>query len=122
MTKRTFIFYPEWLDYINKMNDAKDRLDLYNIIASYGCCGEYSTDNAAMEQIFDAFIKTKIDIAQNNYQEKVNAGKTFGRKKVIDDNQIKMFAAQGMRAKEIASTLGISEAAVYHSEGWRSRK
>lgn len=119
---RTFIFYPDWLDFIEHLNNEKDKLDLYNIIVSYGCHGEYETNNDMMEAVFKSLIQPKIDIAQGRYEEKIGAGKEFGRKKTVDDEQIKTLAQQGMRAKEIASMLGISEAAIYHSQGWKDRK
>jgi hypothetical protein len=33
-------------------------------------------------------IKPKIDLAQARYEEKVEQGKKFGRKKKVDDNAI----------------------------------
>jgi len=84
MNDRSFIFYPEWLDYIQRVADA-DKLDLYNIIVEYGCHGEYSNENAMMVNIFESFIRPKIDTAQKNYEEKINAGKMYGRKKTVDD-------------------------------------
>ena len=121
MVERTFIFYPDWLDFIERINDDNDKLDLYNIIVSYGCHGEYQNKNPMMTAVFESLIKPKIDIAQGRYEEKISAGKTYGRKKTIDDDQIKTLAQGGMRAKDIASTLGISEAAIYHSDGWKNR-
>lgn len=122
MIERSFIFYPDWLEFIDHLNNEKDKLDLYNIIASYGCRGEYETENKMMENVFKSLIMPKIDIAQGNYQGKIDAGKAFGRKKSVDDDQVGMLARTGLRAKEIAKQLGISEAAVYHSDGWKNRK
>jgi len=56
MVERTFIFYPDWLDFIEHLNNDKDKLDLYNIIVSYGCHGEYETENAMMEAVFKSLI------------------------------------------------------------------
>ena len=120
MNDRSFIFYPEWLDYIQRVADA-DKLDLYNIIVEYGCHGEYSNENAMMVNIFESFIRPKIDTAQKNYEEKINAGKMYGRKKTVDDEQIAFLAQQGFKAKQIASSLGVSTDAVYHSDGWKNR-
>lgn len=121
MTKRTFIFYPEWLDYINRLNNEKDKLDLYDIIISYGCHGEYSNENPMMVSIFESFIKHKIDIAQANYEDRVTMGKTVGRKKTVNDDAIKVLAQAGLKARDIAERLNISTDAVYHSEGWKTR-
>ena len=121
MVERTFIFYPDWLDFIERINDDKDKLDLYNIIVQYGCHGEYSNENPMMVAVFESLIKNKIDIAQGRYEEKVSAGKSFGRKKVVNDDSIALLAQNGMKAKDIATQLGLSEAAVYHSDGWKNR-
>ena len=121
MVERTFIFYPDWLDFIERINNDKDKLDLYNIIVSYGCRKKYNNNNPMMTAVFESLIKNKIDIAQGHYEEKVSAGKSFGRKKVVNDDSILTLAQNGMKAKDIATQLGLSEAAVYHSEGWKNR-
>lgn len=121
MVERTFIFYPDWLDFIERINNDKDKLDLYNIIVSYGCHGEYINENQMMIAVFESLIKPKIDLAQGRYEEKINMGKNFGRKKVIDDATVNALAKDGMRAKDIAKKLNISVDAVYHSEGWKNR-
>lgn len=121
MIERTFIFYPDWLNFIERISNEKDKLDLYDIIISYGCHGEYSNKNPMMTAVFESLIKPKIDIAQGRYEEKVTMGKNYGRKKIVDDESIRELARKGMRAKDIAHTLGISEAAIYHSEGWKKR-
>lgn len=121
MTKRSFIFYPDWLDFIDRIGNEKDKLDLYQIIVSYGCHGEYSTENSMMSAVFESLIKPKIDVAQDNYLQSISNGKNFGRKKIVDDEVVSELAKSGMKAKEIAAQLGISEAAIYHSEGWKRR-
>ena len=85
MVERTFIFYPDWLDFIDRINNDKDKLDLYNIIVSYGCHGEYSNENSMMTAVFESLIKPKIDIAQGRYEERISAGKVSGRKRKVDD-------------------------------------
>lgn len=119
--ERTFIFYPDWLDCIDKIGDKQDQYDLMKIIMDYGCRGEYNSDNKMMIAIFDSLIKPKIDVAQSRYTETVNAGKQFGRKKKIDDGEIAVLAQAGVKAKDIAARLGISADAVYHSDGWKLR-
>ena len=71
--------------------------------------------------VFEYLIKPKIYIAQERYEEKVTMGKTAGRKKVIDDMEIKELAKQGLKAKEIAVKLNVSIDAIYHSNGWKDR-
>lgn len=121
MTERTFIFYPDWLNFIEKINNDQDKLDLYNMIISYGCRGEYSNENQMMSSIFETLIKPKIDLARSRYEEKIDAGKSFGRPRKIDDGNIMTMAKSGMKAKEIAAELNISVDAVYHSDGWKNR-
>ena len=121
MNERSFIFYPEWLDCIKRIGNNDDKLELFSIIVEYGCHGEYSSENLMMINIFESFIKPKIDMAQRNYEEKINAGKTYGRRKTIDDEKIAFLAQQGFKAKQIANSLEISVDAVYHSEGWKNR-
>lgn len=121
MAERTFIFYPDWLNFIEKINNDQDKLDLYNMIISYGCRGEYSNENQMMSSIFETLIKPKIDLARSRYEEKIDAGKSFGRPRKIDDGDIMTMAKSGMKAKEIAAELNISVDAVYHSDGWKNR-
>ena len=121
MVERTFIFYPDWLDFIDRINNDKDKLDLYNIIVSYGCHGEYSNENPMMIAVFESLIKPKIDIAQGRYEERINAGKVSGRKRKVDDEQVKTLAQTGMKAKDIAMELDVSVDAIYHSDGWKYR-
>jgi hypothetical protein len=68
MEERNFVFYPNWLGYINGLDNDKDRLDLYNIIANYGCYREYHSDNERMVNIFENFIKRFIDSSTSNYK------------------------------------------------------
>ena len=50
------------------------------------------TQNKMMSAVFESLIKPKIDIAQSKYEEKINMGKTFGRKKVANDEAIRKLA------------------------------
>ena len=122
MLERTFIFYPDWLDFIDRINDDKDKLDLYNIIVQYGCHGEYSNENSMMIAVFESLIKPKIDIAQGHYEEKINAGKEFGRKRKVNEEDVAVLAKEGIKAKDIAAMLNVSVDAIYHSESWKNRK
>ena len=38
---RTFVFYPDWLDCINRFTDDNDKNELRKIIIDYGVTGEY---------------------------------------------------------------------------------
>lgn len=68
------------------------------------------------------FTKGAIDKAKYDYVQKVCAGKNFGRKKSVNDEEIYNLARQGKKAQQIADELGLSKSAVDHSEGWKNRK
>lgn len=92
-------------------------------ILDYGCKGiEPKFEDPMLSAVFDGMIRGAIDKSQQHYQEKVTYGQTTGRKKIVDNAAIGQLAAQGMKAKMIADQLGISVAAVYHSEGWTNSR
>lgn len=123
MNKRTFIFRPNWLDAINTLADEKDQLDLFRAITYFGCAEEeYEIKNPAVRAIFESFVKDSINNSQERYAEKRQYGEKFGRSKVVDDEKVRELAKRGLKAKQVAECLGISEAAVYHSDGWKNRK
>lgn len=93
-------------------------------IMDYGVTGECDLlgMDDMVQNIFQNMIKPSIDRSQKKYKEAIDYGKTHGRPKTIDDVEIVRLWKEGKKAKEIAKTLGISETAVYHSEGWKNRK
>lgn len=91
-------------------------------IVDYGVTGEYSSENKTIAAIMESLIVPQIDKAQKRYEERVEYGKTVGRNKVIDDDQVRRMAREGLAARDIATILGVSATAIYHSEGWKSRK
>lgn len=120
--KHSFIFYPEWLDLIDRLDGNKnDQYDLMKTIIDYGCGNEQACDNQVVSAIFDTLIKPRIDKAQENYQSKIDMGKSFGRPKALDDQVVRSMAKSGMKAKEIAKELNVSVDAVYHNSGWVNR-
>jgi hypothetical protein len=74
-----------------------------------------------MVPIFETLIKPKIDYAQQKYQEKVENGKNYGRRKRVDDETVRELARDGKSAKEIADFFEVSTNAIYHNEGWKNR-
>ena len=122
--EKNFIFYADWLKCINKLSDEKDKFDLYKAIAEYGVYGFEELDDASdvVKNIFSSLIKPAIDRAQSKYSEMVNYGKTHGRPKTVNDEEIVRLWREGKKAKEIAKIMKLSEAAIYHSDGWRNRK
>ncbi len=120
--KRTFVFYPDWLEFINKLDNEHDKYEALNMILVYGCTGEVlETDNAIAQVVFDTFVKPRMDKTRENYESAIARGKTGGRKKLVDDELIRVLANQGFTVKEIAEKVGVSTATIYHSEGWKSR-
>ena len=67
-------------------------------------------------------IKPSMDTTRQNYERKSENGRTNGRPKKFDENDIARLAKQGLTAIEIASELGIGKDAVYHSVAWKNRK
>ena len=118
---RTFIFYPDWKECIDRLEKIEDKYALMKVIIDYGTTGEYQTDNNIAEAIFSSLIRTKIDMAQKNYTNKIENGENYGRQKKYNDDDIRSLGRQGKSAKDVAAALNISVDTVYHSEGWKNR-
>lgn len=121
---KAFVFYPNWRDFILKLNSEKDQLQLHRLIMDYGVTGEYDPTGVdpLVLNTFESIIKPQIDRSQKNYENSQNYGKEHGRPKTVNDERIKQLFKQGLRADGIAQELGISITAVYHSNGWKNRK
>lgn len=117
----TFIVHREWLDSIKNLPiEQQDK-----IIAEFV---RYGTDlglkhpDDALTQSFVNILKSRIDFSKNKYEKKVQAGKSAGRKKKVDDDEILRLALEGMKSAEIAEKLGVSKSTIDHSDGWKKRK
>lgn len=117
----TFIVHREWLDSIKNLPiEQQDK-----IIAEFV---RYGTDlglkhlDDALTQSFVNILKSRIDFSKNKYEKKVQAGKSAGRKKKVDDDEILRLALRGMKSAEIAEKLGVSKSTIDHSDGWKRRK
>lgn len=117
----TFIVHREWLDSIKNLPiEQQDK-----IIAEFV---RYGTDlglkhpDDALTQSFVNILKSRIDFSKNKYEKKVQAGKSAGRKKKVDDDEILRLALGGMKSMEIAEKLGVSKSTIDHSDGWKRRK
>ena len=121
---KNFVFYSNWRDFIKGLSSQADQLQLLTAIMDYGTTGEYEMEmmTPMVRNTFESMIKPAIDRAQKNYAESVEYGKAHGRPKAVDDNRIKELFKAGLRARDIAKELGISETAVYHSDGWKNRR
>ena len=116
----TFIVHREWLDSIKNLPiEQQDK-----IIAEFV---RYGTDlglkhpDDALTQSFVNILKSRIDFSKNRYEKKVQAGKSAGRKKKVDDDEILRLALGGMKSAEIAEKLGVSKSTIDHSDGWKKR-
>lgn len=117
----TFIVHREWLDSIKNLPiEQQDK-----IIAEFV---RYGTDlglkhpDDALTQSFVNILKSRIDFSKDKYEKKVQAGKSAGRKKKVDDDEILRLALGGMKSAEIAEKLGVSKSTIDHSDGWKKRK
>lgn len=117
----TFIVHREWLDSIKNLPiEQQDK-----IIAEFV---RYGTDlglkhpDDALTQSFVNILKSRIDFSKKKYEKKVQAGKSAGRKKKVDDDEILRLALGGMKSAEIAEKLGVSKSTIDHSDGWKKRK
>lgn len=117
----TFIVHREWLDSIKNLPiEQQDK-----IIAEFV---RYGTDlglkhpDDALTQSFVNILKSRIDFSKSKYEKKVQAGKSAGRKKKVDDDEILRLALGGMKSAEIAEKLGVSKSTIDHSDGWKRRK
>ena len=107
----TFIVHREWLDSIKNLPiEQQDK-----IIAEFV---RYGTDlglkhpDDALTQSFVNILKSRIDFSKNKYEKKVQAGKSAGRKKKVDDDEILRLALGGMKSAEIAEKLGVNRSTV----------
>ena len=116
-----FIFYSNWFDSVRQLENVRQQNELLRAVVEYGVTGEYESSTDGVVNALFMMIRPQIDAAKERYNAKVNGGLTAGRRKTVDDEKIRELANGGLKAKEIAATLGISLDSVYHSSGWRER-
>lgn len=114
-----FVFYSNWLDSIQELENKSQQNELLRVIVDYGVYGDFQKSEDAVVNALFTMIKPQIDSAKMKYQAKIEGGKNSGRKKVVDDEKIREMKMQGFKAKDIADALGISVTTVYHSAGWK---
>lgn len=116
----TFVVHSEWLNNINELPiDQQDKIIAE--IVRYGAGLDSMHPDDAVTQAFVNFVKGRIDFSKNKYQNKVNAGKTFGKKKKVEDGEILRLAREGKTSAEIAEILEVSKSLVDHSDEWKNR-
>ena len=119
--EKRFVFYGEWLNNIKSLDQATQDKVIADIVR-YGTNEDmFYSDDPVVSTIVN-FTKGAIDHSKDEYLKKVMAGKTNGRKKSVDDDQILKLAREGKTAGQIAELLNLSVSSVNHSEGWKRRK
>lgn len=122
-TGRSFVFYPSWLQFIEKLGSYEDKYKMVKTILEYGCYGHYEEiDDKMIQNTFDNLIKPLIDNAQDKYNSNVEFGKTKGRARVVTEDAIRDCLDKKMTGKQIADFLGVTTSAVYKSDAWKNRK
>lgn len=116
----TFVVHSEWLNNIEELPiEQQDRIIAE--IVRYGAGLESMHPDDAVTQAFVNFVKGRIDFSKNKYQNKVSAGKMYGKKKKVEDGEILRLAREGKTSAEIAEILEVSKSLVDHSSEWRNR-
>lgn len=116
----TFVVHKEWVESIKSLPvDQQDKI-LAEIVR-YGTDSKMEHEDDPLVQTLVNVHKNRIDFSKNKYNQKVEAGKSAGRKKKIDDSIVLSMAQEGKSSSEIAEILGVAKSTVDHSEGWRNR-
>ncbi len=121
MADTTFIVHSDWLENIKGLPQEQQDKIIAEIIR-YGTEMPLCYENDIVISSFVNFVKGSIDFSKKNYQARVEAGKTKGRPKMINDKEIWKLANGGMKAADVAAALGITKSSVDHSDGWKNRK
>lgn len=116
----TFIVHSEWLENISCLSVEQQDKVIAEIIR-YGTGLELAHEDDAVVQALVNMTKNRIDFSKDKYAQKVNAGKTSGRKKKINDEEIWKLAQSGKSSDEIAKILDCSKSSIDHSDGWKNR-
>lgn len=116
-----FVFYGEWLENIKGLPVEEQMKIVYDMV-QYGTGNEPQFQDDPMVMMGLNFVKGAIEKSKQDYINKVNNGNNYGRKRVVDDNEIYNLAKKGMSSAQISEELGISKSSVDHSAGWKRRK
>lgn len=116
-----FVFYGEWLENIKGLPVEEQMKIVYDMV-QYGTGNEPQFQDDPMVMMGLNFVKGAIEKSKQDYINKVNNGNNYGRKRVVDDNEIYNLAKNGMSSAQISEKLGISKSSVDHSAGWKRRK
>ena len=116
-----FVFYGEWLENIKGLPIEEQMKIVYDMV-QYGTGNEPQFQDDPMVMMGLNFVKGAIEKSKQDYINKVNNGNNYGRKRVVNDNEIYNLAKNGMSSAQISEELGISKSSVDHSAGWKRRK
>ena len=116
-----FVFYGEWLENIKGLPVEEQMKIVYDMV-QYGTGNEPQFQDYPMVMMGLNFVKGAIEKSKQDYINKVNNGNNYGRKRVVNDNEIYNLAKNGMSSAQISEELGISKSSVDHSAGWKRRK
>ena len=120
MADITFVFHSDWYETIKKLPIEQQDKIIADLVR-YGIEVELRhKDDAYVNSLVKSRVKN-IDFSKKMYRQKVEAGSTHGRKKVINDEAIHELAREGKKANEIAEILECSVSSINHSLGWKRR-
>ena len=120
MADKTFIVHRDWLTAIEGLPIEQQDAVIGDLIR-YGTELELQHEDDPIVTAMVNLVKGKIDFSKSKYEQKVQMGKSAGRKTQYSDKMIYDAAQKGMTAAQIAEELGCSNSKVNHSEGWRLR-
>lgn len=129
MAKDKALFMRHWFDKAEKRCSEEQFKEVcYATIKYLLYEEEVELEDTTAGMAFD-FIKDQADLMQGKYEEKVQYGKTVGRKGTFNEEeniQIYELACAGHKVNEIADIMGITDErkkkAIYNSNGWKNRK
>lgn len=116
----TFIIHRDWLKNIEGL-PVEQQDKIIAEIVRYGVEMDSQHNDDPITQAFVNMVKGSIDFSKDKYSQKIEAGKSYGKKKKIDEAEIHKLAREGKTSTQIADILGCSKSSVDHSEGWRNR-
>lgn len=120
--KNNVLLQEEWLDNIESIPDIQKQKDILYILIKYSRSGEIIETGDQMTDAYIRFICPQIDKIKQNYADRVEKGKTVGRKCSFDREELKKMIAEGHSGREIAKIFCVNESAIYHDPIWEERK
>ena len=120
MADITFVFHSKWYETLKDLPIEQQDKVLADLVR-HGIEEELRHNGDPVIKGLVAPRAEQIDFSKKMYQQKLDAGIAYGRKKTVSDEAIHRLAREGKRANEIAEALGYSVSSVNHSVGWKRR-